>query len=121
VKILFLVNHELFAQTVVSLFLVDHEVKVTPNIGDALELFRTGEFELALADYDLDDGKGDAFVRTVRTIAPNFPIVAVSARDEGNAALVHAGANSICHKKDFRRIGSVIAILARETNPTLPC
>ena len=68
----------------------------------------SGGFELILSDYDLDDGKGEEFVRECRATNPRLPIIAVSSHDAGNAALVRAGATAVCSKMEFDRIQMVI-------------
>ena len=65
-------------------------------------------FDVVLIDYDLDDGKGDALVSQLRTADPRPRIIGVSARPDGNSALLAAGADTVCEKGDFRRIRSVL-------------
>ena len=89
-----------------------HDVVTVPTVSAALEQLRTGDFDVALVDYDLDGGKGDSFVAALRASPNRMPVVAVSARDEGNAALLQAGADAVCHKKDFRRISEVMESLS---------
>ena len=60
------------------------------------------------SDYDLDDSKGDEFVRECRGIHPRLPIIAVSSYEAGNAALVAAGASAVCNKMEFDRIEEVV-------------
>ncbi len=74
----------------------------------------SGGFDLVLSDYDLDDGKGDAFVRECRVTYPRLPIIAVSSHEAGNAALVAAGASAVCSKMEFDRIHAVIGELKYE-------
>lgn len=107
-KILFVENHAVFAQTVIAQFLADDTVTIAPTVFEAFDLVRTGSFDVILVDYDLDDFKGDAFIRRLRSSGSTTPIVAVSARDDGNAALTAAGADAICHKAHFRSIRSVL-------------
>jgi hypothetical protein len=71
-------------------------------------VLHTGQFDAVLVDYDLDDGKGDQFIRAIRGAGFNAPIVAVSARDEGNLAMADAGADAICPKKGFAKIEQAI-------------
>jgi DNA-binding response OmpR family regulator len=87
VKILFVDNHPEFTQTVIAAFLGDHEVRVVATVEAATAALQNEVFELALVDYDLDDGKGTAFVNSARGAGYRLPLVAVSARDEGNARL----------------------------------
>jgi len=86
---------------------------IVPTIAAARAAVEASDFEAALVDYDLDDGKGDEFVRWARIAKPQLPVVAVSARAEGNDALVTAGAEHVCAKINFARIGAVLGKLAR--------
>jgi DNA-binding response OmpR family regulator len=109
VKILFVENHATFAQTVTEAFLGEHDVVLCPSLAAAREAFRTNAFDAALVDFDLDDGKGDVFVREL--VAGNFAgtIIAVSSHEFGNDALVSAGAHAKCPKANFADIGRLIA------------
>lgn len=107
-NILYLENHAPFAEQVTKQFLSAHKVTVVPSLAQARDVFTRGHFDLVLSDYDLDDGKGDEFVRECRAAHPEMPIVAVSSHDEGNAALLKAGASAVCSKMDFQRIQEVI-------------
>jgi DNA-binding response OmpR family regulator len=66
------------------------------------------QFDLLLVDYDLDDGKGEELVRELREAGSEIRIVGVSAREEGNVALLQAGADAICSKMEFNRIEELI-------------
>lgn len=116
-RILFVENHHIFAGIVIQEFLSLHEVTVTPSLEAARAVLKTVKFDLALVDYDLDDGKGDQFVRYLITEFPSIPAIAVSAHDRGNEALRAAGAMTTCAKTDFGRIQLVIEELFRR--PTL--
>jgi DNA-binding NarL/FixJ family response regulator len=107
-KILYVENHEVFAANAIRQFLSQHAVTVVPSITAAHQARSAATFDLFLVDYDLDDGKGDAFVREVRAADGRSLIVGVSSHDEGNAALRRAGASAICSKMQFDRIQSVI-------------
>jgi CheY-like chemotaxis protein len=114
VNILYLENHAVFAQQVTRQFLSVHHVTVVPSLAAARSALGSGIFDLVLSDYDLDDGKGAEFVRECRASHPRLPVIAVSSHDEGNAALVAAGACAVCSKMQFDRIQQVIAGLAYE-------
>ena len=107
-NILFLENHPVFAQTVTQQFLAAHQVTVVPSLAAARRAFASSSCDLVLCDYDLDDGKGDIFVRECRAAHPQLLIIAVSSHDASNAALVRAGASAVCSKTEFDRIGQVI-------------
>lgn len=108
-NILYLENHAVFAQQVTKQFLSAHEVTVVSSLTTARHAFECGRFDLVLSDYDLDDGKGDEFVRECRAANPELPIIAVSSHDEGNTALVKAGASAVCSKMEFQYIQQIIA------------
>ncbi|MFT3841703.1 MAG: response regulator [Myxococcaceae bacterium] len=104
-KVLFVENHRVFAQTVVKQFLSAHEVTVVGSIAEAQ---RAAGFDVALVDYDLDDGKGDAFVVELRGRGFRGRVIAISSHEAGNAALVRAGADAVCSKMEFARIDELI-------------
>jgi DNA-binding NarL/FixJ family response regulator len=113
VKVLYVENHAIFAQQVISQFLKSHHVTVVPTLLAARLALASERFDLALCDYDLDDGKGDEFVRECRAAHPRLPIIAVSSHEAGNAALMAAGASEVCSKMEFHRIAEVINSLNR--------
>jgi CheY-like chemotaxis protein len=114
-NILYLENHAIFAQQVTRLFLGAHQVTVVPSLVAARTAFASNVYDLILSDYDLDDGKGEEFVRECRAAQPRLPIIAVSAHEAGNAALIRAGASAICSKMKFDGIQQVIAGLTHES------
>jgi CheY-like chemotaxis protein len=109
VKILYLENHAVFAEQVTRQFLGEHCVTVVPSLAAARSALASGDFDLVLSDYDLDDGKGEEFVRECRATHPRLPIIAVSSHEGGNAALVKAGASAVCAKMEFDGIQEVIS------------
>jgi DNA-binding NtrC family response regulator len=113
-NILYLENHAIFAQQVMRQFLSAHRVTVVPSLSAARAALSAGGFDLVLSDYDLDDGKGEEFVRECRASHPRLPVIAVSSHDEGNAALVAAGACAVCSKMEFDRIQQIIGGLGHE-------
>jgi len=114
VNILYLENHAVFAAQVTSQFLRAHRVTVVPSLAAARIALASGGFDLVLSDYDLDDGKGDAFVSECRAKCPRLPVIAVSSHEAGNAALAAAGASAVCGKMEFDRIQQVIEGLELE-------
>jgi DNA-binding NarL/FixJ family response regulator len=113
VNVLYLENHAIFAQQVISQFLKSHQVTVVPTLATARQVLPSEDFDLVLCDYDLDDGKGDEFVCECRVAHPQLPIIAVSSHEAGNAALMTAGASAVCSKMEFHRIAEVINSLNR--------
>jgi CheY-like chemotaxis protein len=108
VRILFVENHAEFTTAVVQTFLGNDEVVVAPSIAAAKACFGALRFDVVLVDYDLDDGKGDELVRWLRAAKPETKIVAVSARETGNEALLAAGADAVCPKLRFSQIQTVL-------------
>jgi DNA-binding NarL/FixJ family response regulator len=108
-NILYLENHVIFAEQVTRQFLASHRVTVVSSLSAARSTLACGGFDLVLSDYDLDDGKGEEFVRECHAAHPRLPIIAVSSHEAGNAALVRAGASAVCGKMEFDRIQHVIA------------
>jgi DNA-binding NarL/FixJ family response regulator len=105
-KILFVENHSVFARTVVAQFLAKHDVSVVPSLFEARHAQNV--YDLILVDFDLDDGKGDEFVREIRCVCPKMKIIGVSAREAGNEALLRAGADAVCGKMEFDQIDQII-------------
>ena len=112
-KILYVENHESFISVVKEEFMAEHEVIVTGSVSEAKRIFDKS-FNLVLCDYDLDDGKGADFVKFLRHKESSVPVVAVSSHNEGNEALIKAGANIICSKMDFKNLPRVIKELEFE-------
>jgi DNA-binding response OmpR family regulator len=109
VRILFVDNHPEFTEVVIRQFLGSHEVTVVPTLAGAKRALATAEYDVALVDYDLDDGKGDELVRWLHAEGLRVPTIAVSARSEGNDALLAAGVRAVCPKIAFSGIGATIA------------
>ena len=108
-RILFVDNHALFARTVTERFLAEHEVAIVATVAEAKASLSATAYDVVLLDYDVDDQKGDALVRWARAVGQRLPIIAVSAHDDGNQALVRAGATAACAKTRFANIGDVLA------------
>ena len=107
-KILFVENHARFARIAVASFLSEHDVEVRPSVAAALAALQTQTFDAVLVDPDLDDGKGDLIVRAAARLQPRPRIVAVSAHEAGNAALIEAGADAVCAKLKFAEIARAL-------------
>ncbi len=107
-KILFVENHQAFAETVIPQFLADHEVTLVSTVAEAKSVL-SRVFDAVLVDYDLPDGKGTDVVRALRAIGFRGRVVAVSAREEGNGELRAAGADVTCAKSDFRTITAALS------------
>jgi DNA-binding response OmpR family regulator len=108
VKLLFVENHQVFAETVIDQFLAGHEVVLVPTVAAARSAL-SHTFDAVLVDYDLPDGKGTDVIRELLAMGFRGNIVAVSSKEEGNAELRAAGAKVTCSKKDFRAIAAALA------------
>ena len=106
-RILFVENHSVFAETVITEFLHGYGVTLVGTCAEA-QAVELKSFDAVLVDYDLDDGKGDAVVRRLRESGFQGPIVAVSSHDDGNAALLTAGASVACKKSRFREVPALL-------------
>lgn len=115
-KILYVENHAIFAQHVCQQFLSAHQVKVVSTLASARQALADEPFDLLIADYDLDDGKGDEIVRMCRVLHPDMKIIASPSHDAGNTALMKAGASAVCGKMEFDRIQSVIQMTSAMKN-----
>jgi chloramphenicol 3-O-phosphotransferase len=115
VKILFVENHRVFAETVASEFLTPHEVVVVPTVKAAESELDGAAYDVALVDYDLDDLKGDELVQRLRRSGSTMPVIAVSSHDDGNDALMRAGANAVCRKSDFARVSQILGRVVSRT------
>ena len=110
-NILYIENHAIFADNVTRQFLSQHTVTIVPSLSAARRALAANIFDLLLVDYDLDDGKGDALVKELRTTDDSIVIIGVSSHEDGNTALRRAGATTICSKMQFDRIQGVIESL----------
>jgi DNA-binding NarL/FixJ family response regulator len=107
-RILYVENHAIFAANACRQFLSAHTVTVVPSLSDACrELGRT-DFDVALVDYDLDDGRGDQLIRELAAAHSRTISIGVSSHDDGNSAMLRAGAAAVCSKMRFEEIQRVI-------------
>jgi len=97
-RILYLENHAVFAQTVITQFLRQHVVTVVPSLAAARIWLQTAVFHIVLVDYDLEDGKGDTLVKELAASSNSVPAIAVSSHEAGNSALLRSGAVAVCSK-----------------------
>ncbi len=112
-NILWVENHARFAEYAVRQFLARHVVKVVPSLATARDVMADARFDIILIDFDLDDGKGTELVQWLRFQHSLLPIIATSSHEEGNRALLVAGADAVCDKLHFIRIADTIEDLMR--------
>lgn len=116
-NILYVENHSVFAANVQRHFLSKHLVTVVPSLSAARKALCDNLYDLLLVDYDLDDGKGDTLVREVCSSGSHdVTIIGVSSHEEGNTALLKAGATTVCSKMEFDKIQAVIDSLFNHRN-----
>jgi DNA-binding response OmpR family regulator len=108
-RVLYVEDHRVFAETVAAQFLAAHEVVIAGSVAAAREVLATAAaYDVVLIDYDLPDGKGTAVVQQLRLARFAGRIIAVSAKDEGNRELCAAGAHATCKKAELHQIGAVL-------------
>lgn len=107
-RILYVENHETFAQLVRARFLAAHDVKIVASLAAARIELDSTNWEVLLLDYDLDDGKGEQLVQELQSRSKRPLIVAVSAYDHNNEAMRAAGADATCGKLQFSQIEQVL-------------
>ncbi len=108
-NILWVENHDRFSRLAVKTFLVGHTVVVVPSLASARQALASEMFDLVLLDYDLDDGKGIELVAEIKALPRRPGLIATSSHVFGNQSLLEAGADAVCGKTEFTRIGQVIA------------
>jgi DNA-binding response OmpR family regulator len=114
-RLLWVENHAVFVRVAGQQFLAAHEVTVAPSLAEARRALAEQTFDAVLLDHDLDDGKGTMLIAFIRDLSARPAIIAVSAHEAGNAALLAAGADAVCGKLRFAQIGAVVeqAVRAR--------
>jgi DNA-binding response OmpR family regulator len=84
-----------------------HDLKFDIYYADAekaaLDLFKRGEMDFVILDYNLKQGDGLHCLEEIRQIDPIVPIIAISgqASDEIAAELVQAGADDYINKQEL--------------------
>ena len=117
-RLLWVENHVGFVRVAGRQFLAAHELTVVPSIAAARDALATEVFDAVLLDYDLDDGKGADLVAFIRQLVAVPAIIATSSHEDGNAALLAAGANAVCAKAKFAAIESVLtSVLSPKKSP----
>lgn len=107
-RLLWVENHASFVRVAGRQFLAAHELTVVPSLAAARDALAVKTFDAVLLDYDLDDGKGAELLALIRQLPAAPAVVATSSHEDGNAALLAAGANAVCAKAKFATIESVL-------------
>jgi DNA-binding response OmpR family regulator len=118
-RLLWVENHALFARLAGRQFLSGHDLILVPTLAEARSALCGPTFDAILLDYDLDDGKGDSLVASVRQMSPRPVVIATSAHQEGNDALLRAGADAVCSKTRFAEIDTVLSETINRTRASL--
>jgi DNA-binding response OmpR family regulator len=107
-RVLWVENHVRFTEVALPMFLQAHTVRIVPSLAEARQCLAEEAFDAVLLYYDLDDGKGTELVSLVLSLPKRPLLVAASSHLEGNTRLLQAGADVICGKTEFARIGEVL-------------
>lgn len=107
-RLLYVETRARFAKVVCREYLADADVTVVAGIAAAEAAATDRNFDAILADYDLDDGNGTELVLRLRAKGVKVPIIAVSAHEFGNRAMLRAGADAICEKMDLEHVHAVL-------------
>ena len=78
------------------------------TVAHALDALDRVSFDAAIVDYDLPDGMVDVVGRAARERQLGCVVIAASAHDSGNEALIDAGAHEVCAKEDFAQLSQVL-------------
>jgi CheY-like chemotaxis protein len=108
-RLLWVENHASFVRVAGRQFLSAHALTVVPSLTAAKAALAAETFDAVLLDYDLDDGKGADLIAFIRQLPTVPAVIATSSHEDGNAALLAAGANAVCAKAKFAAIESVLA------------
>ena len=63
-----------------------HLVETASDGREGLVLFENGKFDLVVLDYDMPDVKGDELALLIKALAPNQPLIMITAEPEALAA-----------------------------------
>lgn len=107
-RILFVENHKIFAEMVIAQFLSEHTLTLVPSLAEAWRAMDAGSFDAVLVDYDLDDGKGSTLIAELRKAGFGGRVIGVSSKEEGNQAMLEAGADAACGKLQFQRLPQLL-------------
>ena len=108
-RLLWVENHAVFVRLAQRQFLAAHDVTVTPSLAEARAALAANDFDIVLLDQDLDDGKGASLLAFLCELPSRPVVIAVSAHEAGNEALLAAGADLVCPKLRFPEIQAVLA------------
>jgi DNA-binding response OmpR family regulator len=117
-RLLWVENHTEFVTAAGRQFLSGHAVTVVPSLAAARRALADGSFDAVLLDHDLDDGPGTGLMDFIHGLSDRPAVIAASAHDAGNGALLRAGADAVCGKLQFAEIGTVLTRVAGNRGAT---
>ena len=65
-----------------------HQVELAVGPPDALELFKTKTFDLVVTDLFSSDSSDTAFIRALRSLVPDVPVIVVSGNHSPSAEVL---------------------------------
>lgn len=100
-----------WARGVVAKFFGGEEVVAVESVESAEAALRAGGFDVVLVDYDLEGGVGVDVVKRARELwGAGVAVVAISGHRGGIEAMLVAGADSACAKREVEaQLGEVLA------------
>jgi DNA-binding response OmpR family regulator len=107
-RLLWVENHAVFARLACRQYLSAHTVIIVATLAEARQALAEHAFDAVLLDFDLDDGKGTDLLPDIDRLATRPAVIATSAHEAGNLALVQAGADAVCGKMRFAQIEAVL-------------
>jgi DNA-binding NarL/FixJ family response regulator len=107
-RILWVENHAVFARIAGGQFLSAHDLTLVGTLAGAPSALRIQAFDAILLDYDLDDGKGVDLLESLKQLSPRPAVIAASVHQDGNDALLGAGADAVCSKGKFAEIETIL-------------
>ena len=75
----------------------EHAVSEAENGAAALEMFRSGTFDLVITDYEMPRMKGDELAARIRASSPRQPIIMITAYTE-KLQPANGSVNAFLHK-----------------------
>jgi CheY-like chemotaxis protein len=108
-RLLWVEDHATFVRVAGRQFLAAHAVTVAPSLAEARRALAEQTFDAVLLDHDLPDGAGPSLLDFLRQLPQRPAVVAVSAHDAGNHALLQAGADAACPKVRFTEVEAALS------------
>ena len=79
-RILVVDDESLVSDSIRRILALDqHAVETVTSAQDALVAFQPGKFDLIIIDYEMPDTKGDKLAAAIKALAPQQPILMITA------------------------------------------